>query len=286
MTLFVSLVMLFSSVPSAFADQYVNGYYRSNGTYVNGYYRSSPDSSPYNNFSYPGNTNPYTGVTAGGNTSTYLKNYGSGSSYTSSYTPSTYYTPPVSSYKSNSDCPSYGFAYLGSCYELPSHANKSYFSGFTCDYGYDEVGYGLTKKCLPEVDHGTRIGTSIFCDYGYSLSYDSCIKKSESNTNYYGAGTSASSYGTTDTYSCPKNSSTSDTDATKCTCDVGYEITKNKDACKKISKSTNDKICRADFGRYSYWNGKYDTVEEAPLCQCKKKYEWSEDGTECVKEKK
>ena len=57
------------------ADQYVNGYYRSNGTYVEGYYRSSPDSSPYNNFSYPGNYNPYTGNTAGGNVDTYLNNY-------------------------------------------------------------------------------------------------------------------------------------------------------------------------------------------------------------------
>jgi hypothetical protein len=64
----------------AFADVYVNGYYKSNGTYVEGYYRSSPDSDPTNNYSYPGNTNPYTGVVAPGNADTYLNNYNKNSS--------------------------------------------------------------------------------------------------------------------------------------------------------------------------------------------------------------
>ena len=39
------------------------------------HYRSNPDNNPYNNWSYPGNTNPYTGETATGNPDTYLKNY-------------------------------------------------------------------------------------------------------------------------------------------------------------------------------------------------------------------
>jgi opacity protein-like surface antigen len=43
------------------ADQWVSGYYRSNGTYVSGYYRSDPDNSFWNNYSSWGNTNPYTG---------------------------------------------------------------------------------------------------------------------------------------------------------------------------------------------------------------------------------
>jgi len=46
---------------SLFADQYVNGYTKSNGTYVQGYYRSSPNSTTSDNFSTKGNTNPYTG---------------------------------------------------------------------------------------------------------------------------------------------------------------------------------------------------------------------------------
>ncbi|WP_323668723.1 hypothetical protein [Aliarcobacter butzleri] len=56
----VILILVFLSV-NLFADQYVNGHYRSDGSYVNGYYRSSPDSTKSNNFSTYGNTNPYTG---------------------------------------------------------------------------------------------------------------------------------------------------------------------------------------------------------------------------------
>lgn len=47
---------------SAFADVYVSGYTRSDGTYVSPHYRSSPNSSQYDNWSSKGNTNPYTGT--------------------------------------------------------------------------------------------------------------------------------------------------------------------------------------------------------------------------------
>ncbi len=57
------------------ADEYVHGYTRSDGAYVHGFMRSSPDSNPYNNYSFPGNTNPYTGKVAPGNPDTYLRNY-------------------------------------------------------------------------------------------------------------------------------------------------------------------------------------------------------------------
>lgn len=53
----------------------VKGYYRKNGTYVQPHYRSNPDRNPYNNWSFPGNTNPYTGKTATGNPDTYLRKY-------------------------------------------------------------------------------------------------------------------------------------------------------------------------------------------------------------------
>jgi len=85
----------------AFAQVKVKGYYRKAGTYVKPHYRSNPDGNPYNNWSYPGNTNPYTGKTATGNPDTYLKNYNnrsSSSSSSSSYTyPSTTYSTPSSS---------------------------------------------------------------------------------------------------------------------------------------------------------------------------------------------
>jgi len=56
-------------------DIWVDGYYRNDGTIVRGHYRSAPDGNPYNNWSYPGNTNPYTGKTATGNPDTYISNY-------------------------------------------------------------------------------------------------------------------------------------------------------------------------------------------------------------------
>ena len=59
----------------ACADQYVSGYYRSDGTYVQPYWRSDPDGDPYNNYSFPGNLNPYTGAIAPGDPDTYLDNY-------------------------------------------------------------------------------------------------------------------------------------------------------------------------------------------------------------------
>jgi hypothetical protein len=46
---------------SAFADTFVGGHYRSDGTYVQPHYRSSPNSTVRDNFSYSGNRNPYTG---------------------------------------------------------------------------------------------------------------------------------------------------------------------------------------------------------------------------------
>lgn len=42
-------------------DVHVDGYTRQNGTYVQPHHRTAPDSSPFNNYSTYGNTNPYTG---------------------------------------------------------------------------------------------------------------------------------------------------------------------------------------------------------------------------------
>lgn len=55
----VLAVALMCSV--AFAE-HVRGYTRSNGTYVQSYERSSPNSTVRDNYSYKGNTNPYTGT--------------------------------------------------------------------------------------------------------------------------------------------------------------------------------------------------------------------------------
>ena len=58
-----------------YSQVHVRGYYRKDGTYVRPHVRSNPDGNPYNNWSFPGNVNPYTGKQATGNPDTYLKNY-------------------------------------------------------------------------------------------------------------------------------------------------------------------------------------------------------------------
>ena len=57
-----ALLFLCLAQVAAFAE-YVNGYTKRNGTYVAGYNRSNADSTVQNNYSYAGNTNPYTGAT-------------------------------------------------------------------------------------------------------------------------------------------------------------------------------------------------------------------------------
>ena len=41
----------------------VHGYFRSSGSYVVPHYRSNPDRTVTNNYTFRGNTNPYTGTT-------------------------------------------------------------------------------------------------------------------------------------------------------------------------------------------------------------------------------
>ena len=58
--LFLTIAMVLLCT-AAFADVYVSGYTRRDGTYVQPYYRTSPNSSQYDNYSTKGNVNPYTG---------------------------------------------------------------------------------------------------------------------------------------------------------------------------------------------------------------------------------
>lgn len=70
---FLLLIITISTICNA--QVHVKGYYRKDGTYVRPHVRSKPDGNPYNNWSYPGNVNPYTGKMATGNPETYLKKY-------------------------------------------------------------------------------------------------------------------------------------------------------------------------------------------------------------------
>jgi hypothetical protein len=56
----LTAVSLFA-VPSAGADDWVRGYYRSSGTYVQPHYRSNADGNFYDNWSTRPNVNPHTG---------------------------------------------------------------------------------------------------------------------------------------------------------------------------------------------------------------------------------
>jgi hypothetical protein len=75
---------------SLFAQVQVSGYYKSNGTYVKPHLRTAPDSSPYNNYSYPGNYNPNKGKVTTGSQSSYLNNYYNNSSSGSSNSSNNY----------------------------------------------------------------------------------------------------------------------------------------------------------------------------------------------------
>ncbi|MFA6051540.1 MAG: hypothetical protein WC762_03015 [Methylobacter sp.] len=59
------IILALAASSTAAADVYVNGYNRQDGTYVQPHHRSDPDGSTYNNYSSPGNKNPYTGSTGG-----------------------------------------------------------------------------------------------------------------------------------------------------------------------------------------------------------------------------
>ena len=63
--LFLSIAIIATTALSAFANVYVHGYTRRDGTYVQPHYRTDPDGIPYNNYSYPGNYNPNTGRISG-----------------------------------------------------------------------------------------------------------------------------------------------------------------------------------------------------------------------------
>ena len=148
-TLLISLILLMTF--QTFAQVKVKGYYRKDGTYVQPHYRSNPDGNPYNNWSYPGNTNPYTGKTATGNPDTYLNNYYNRSSSSSS--PSSY-------------------SYPSTTYSTPSNSN--YNSTSTSYYS----SYYVTANTL-----NVRSGPSTYYSVIGSLTYADNVKVVESYTN-------------------------------------------------------------------------------------------------------
>jgi hypothetical protein len=209
----------------------VKGYYRKDGTYVRPHMRSNPDGIPTNNWSFPGNTNPYTGKTATGNPDTYLRNYydRSPSKYPSFTVPT--YTTPVFTAPSNPSCSSYG---------IFSRYN-SLSSRCECMYGYvisngkcvsetescqDEFGFNATQgststtcRCKTGYQWNTsRTACEAVptCKYGYELINGKCISEEEDCQNEFGP-----------------NSTKGDT-STTCRCKNGYQWNLARTACVSI----------------------------------------------------
>jgi len=256
----ICLSIGFALVMTPGADAvHVNGYYRSNGTYVNGYERTSPDSSPYNNYSYPGNYNPNTGKITGGNTSTYLENYYDSSS--SSYSPSYNY-----SYPSTPSCP------LMSIYDSLSGSCKC-MSGYVT--GKDLLGkescVSALQKCQSDYGYGASysyLSNSCECSYGYVMSDGRCISNSSFCSNKMGLMSSYNSlsktcecmvgyefnglscvykrsnysyslgHNTDSVASCPINSMPLPSDSTKCRCNIGFKANTTGDGCEVVPPKT------------------------------------------------
>ena len=73
----ITLLTFLLWISSSFAQDrvWVKPYVKTNGTCVTGHWRTTPDSSPYNNYSYPGNYNPNTRKITKGSKSAYLNRY-------------------------------------------------------------------------------------------------------------------------------------------------------------------------------------------------------------------
>jgi hypothetical protein len=83
LTLF-AIALIFGWLSVGQAQVWVDPYTRRHETQLQGHYLSSPDSNPYNNYSYPGNVNPYTGKQATGDPNRYLEHHDHNHSNTSS----------------------------------------------------------------------------------------------------------------------------------------------------------------------------------------------------------
>jgi len=115
--------------------------------------------------------------------------------------------------------------------ELDSSSGYSYSYDAMCKFSYGQ--------------HSYAIGSSCYCETGYTWSDDSsqCVPV---------------------TLTCPANSSW---DLDQCVCDEGY-IQRNSQCV------TYDENCQMTFGEYSWGNQDY--------CYCEAGYQWNEQKTQCV----
>lgn len=201
--LFLTLTLTFQVI----AQVRVSGYYRRDGTYVRPHYRSNPDGNPYNNWSYPGNVNPYTGRRATGNPDTYLKNYYNRSSNRSSslsyrISASTHANTSGSRYNEPSNFyplshtvtantlnvrsgPSTNYSVIGSVtYADDVDVIESYANGWKkIQYTYYDINSYSLKTKLGYVS-GSYLSSSSSSPENYFIPNNTTIGKSETPSDY------------------------------------------------------------------------------------------------------
>jgi len=210
-TLVLLLILIITFQVSAQVK--VKGYYKKDGTYVQPHYRSNPDGNPYNNWSYPGNTNPYTGKTATGNPDTYLKNYNNRSSNSTNpptypYSSTTFPTPSNSSY---SNSPFYSSYYVtANSLNVRSGPSTNYSVVGTLSYadnvqviesytnGWKKIQYSYLDMESYSLSYNTKEG---YVSGSYLSASNPYFKESYSTTSY------SNSYYSNNTYSTIKKTS-------------------------------------------------------------------------------
>jgi hypothetical protein len=155
---FICLIFIVIFTLQVDAQVKVKGYYRKDGTYVRPHYRSNPDGNPYNNWSFPGNTNPYTGKTANGNPDTYLRNYYNRTSSSQTY-----------SYPSNNSYTNYSNSSYSTHYVTAKFLNVR--SGPSADHNViDTLSFATTISVIDSYSNGwKKIQYSYFDINSYSL---------------------------------------------------------------------------------------------------------------------
>lgn len=148
--------LLILSTQILFSQVRVNGYYRNNGTYVEPYMRSSPNNNPYDNYSFPRNTNPYTGKTSNGNPNTYLDNYYNRNNSNTGllnnvnpYMGTNNYPEPISQNYSNTTINNNYINYENNSSSTPQKTQPTYIRP-TYKSGHDEIYKSDTYKYYTE----------------------------------------------------------------------------------------------------------------------------------------
>jgi len=157
MRLLLLFVSLLTCLTIAQADEWVDGYYKTDGTYVQGHWRSSRDDKYWNNWSSWGNSNPNTGE-KGYKLPNYNDYLQRPSYYDYTYRPYNY-TPPTSNYGGLLGTPSFGGYNL---YDYSPYSTRKYQSPYNSLYNYGTEGSDYTTPSESESDDS----------YGTGLDFD------------------------------------------------------------------------------------------------------------------